>query len=147
MIALHYIYMYIYSYMSRRILTVKAAGFNPHFGRGCLTGGAEGWCPSTIVLHIFWVTKYLYYIFKCTFSFTLLYFQILQWIQARQNIEDDSTRPILSATCVGTSQQLHSVEPSLPSSEPPTFTILTVKLVIRTCLGLHTSVVNPATMD
>ena len=30
-----------------------------------------------------------------------------------------------SATCVGTSQQLHSVEPSLPSSEPPTFTILT----------------------
>ena len=41
--------------------------------------------------------------------------------------------------------QLHSVEPSLPSSEPPTFTILTVKLV--TSLGLHTSVVNPATMD
>ena len=58
-----------------------------------------------------------------------------------------STRPILSATCVGTSQQLHSVEPSLPSSELPTFTILTVKLVIRTSLGLHTSVVNPATID
>ena len=34
--------------------------------------------------------------------------------------------------CVGTSQQLHSVVPSLPSSEPPTFTILPVKLVIRT---------------
>ena len=33
------------------------------------------------------------------------------------------------------------------SSELPTFTILTVKLVIRTCLGLHTSVVNPATID
>ena len=45
------------------------------------------------------------------------------------------TRPILSASCVGTSQQLHSVEPSLPSSEPPTFTILTVKLVNRTSLG------------
>ena len=27
------------------------------------------------------------------------------------------------------------------------FTILTVKLVIRTSLGLHTSIVNPATMD
>ena len=74
----------------------------------------------------------------------MLYFQILQWLQARQNVEDASTRPILSATCVETSQQLHSVEPSLPSSEPPTFTILTVKLVIRTSLGLHTSVVNPA---
>ena len=61
--------------------------------------------------------------------------------------EDASTRPIVSATCVGTSQQLHSVEPSLPSSEPPTFTILIVKLVIRTSLGLHTSVVNPATID
>ena len=48
---------------------------------------------------------------------------------------------------MGTSQQLHSVEPSLPSSEPPTFTILTVKLVIRTSLGFHTSVANPATMD
>ena len=67
----------------------------------------------------------------------MLYFQILQWLQARQNVEDASTRPILSATCVGTSQQLHSVEPSLPSSEPPTFTILTVKLVIRTSLGLQ----------
>ena len=55
----------------------------------------------------------------------MLYFQFLQWPQARQNVEDASTRPILSATCVGTSQQLHSVEPSLPSSEPPTFTILT----------------------
>ena len=55
----------------------------------------------------------------------MLYFQILQWLQARQNVEDASTRPILSATCVGTSQQLHSVEPSLPSLEPPTFTILT----------------------
>ena len=49
--------------------------------------------------------------------------------------------------CVGTSQQLHSVEPWLPSSEPSTFTILTVKLVIRTSLGLHTSFVNPATME
>ena len=47
----------------------------------------------------------------------------------------------------GDSQQLHSVEPSLPSSEPPTFTILTVKLVIRTSHGLHTAFVNPATMD
>ena len=27
-----YIYIYIYSYISRRILTVKAAGFNPHSG-------------------------------------------------------------------------------------------------------------------
>ena len=27
-------------------------------GRGCLAGGAGDWCPSTIVLHIFWVTKY-----------------------------------------------------------------------------------------
>ena len=71
----------------------------------------------------------------------------LQWLQACQNVEDASTRPILSATCVGTSQQLHSAEPSLPSSELPTFTILTVKLVIRTSLGLHTSVVNPATMN
>ena len=26
-------------------------------GRG-LAGGAGGWCPSAIVLHIFWVTKY-----------------------------------------------------------------------------------------
>ena len=65
----------------------------------------------------------------------MLYFQILQWLQARQNVEDASTRPILSVTCVGTSQQLHSIKPSLPSSEPPTFTILTVKLVIRTSLG------------
>ena len=53
----------------------------------------------------------------------MLYFLILQWLQARQNVEDASKRPILSATCVGTSQQLHSVEPSLPSSEPPTLTI------------------------
>ena len=51
----------------------------------------------------------------------MLYFQILQWLQARQNVEDASTRPILSVTCVGTSQLLHSVEPSLLSSEPPTF--------------------------
>ena len=116
-------------------------------GRGCLAGGAGGWCPSSLVLHIFWVTKYQYYILKCTFSFTLLYFQILQWLQARQNVKDASTRPILPAMCVGTSQQLHSVEPSPPSSEPPTFTILTVKLVIRISLGLHTSVVNPDTMD
>ena len=29
MIALHYIYIYIYIYISRRILTVKAAGLNP----------------------------------------------------------------------------------------------------------------------
>ena len=94
-------------------------------GRGCLAGSAGGWCPSTIVLHIFLG-------FKCTFSFTLLYFQILQWLQTRQNVKDALTRPILSATCVGTSQLLHSVEPSLPSSEPHTFTILTVKLVIRT---------------
>ena len=43
---------------------------------------------------------------------------------------------------MGISQQLHSVEPSLPSSEPPTFTIFTVKLVIRTSLGLHTSIIN-----
>ena len=50
--------------------------------------------------------------------------------------------------CVcGTSQQLHSVEQSLPSSEALTFTIWTVKLVIRKNLGLHTSVVNPAIMD
>ena len=69
----------------------------------------------------------------------MLYFHILQWLQARQNVEDASTRPILSATCTGTSQQLHSVEPSLPSTEPPTFTILTVKLVIRTSLELHKS--------
>ena len=55
----------------------------------------------------------------------MLYFQIPQWLQACQNVEDASTRPILSATCVGTSQQLHSVEPSLPSLEPPTFPILT----------------------
>ena len=47
----------------------------------------------------------------------------------------------------GLHNSLHSIELSLPSSEPPTFTILTVKLVIRTSLGLHTSVVNPATMD
>ena len=72
----------------------------------------------------------------------MLYFQIFQWLQARQNVEDASTRSILSVTCVGTSQQLLCVEPSLPSSEPPTFTILTVKLVIRTSLGLHTSVVQ-----
>ena len=32
MIALHYIYIYIYSYISRRILTLKAAGLNPHPG-------------------------------------------------------------------------------------------------------------------
>ena len=51
----------------------------------------------------------------------MLYFQILQWLQARQNVEDASTRLTLSATCVGTSQQLHSVEPSLPSSKPPNF--------------------------
>ena len=31
---------------------------------------------------------------------------------------------------------------SITFTEPPTFTILTVKLVIRTSLGLHTSVVN-----
>ena len=67
------------------------------------------WCYTSFGL--------LNYIFNCSFSFTLLYFQILQWLQARQNVEDASTRPILSAMCVGTSQQLHSVEPSLPSSE------------------------------
>ena len=81
------------------------------------------------------------------FSLTLLYFQILQWLQARQNIEDALTRPIISATFVGTAQQLHSVEPSFPSSEPSNFAILTVKLVIRTSLGIYTSVVNPAKMD
>ena len=149
MIALHYIYIYIVIYQDgfwqlRQQVSIHTLAV---IGRGCLAGGAGGWCPSTIVLHIFWVTKYLYYIFKCIFSFTLLYFQILQWLQARQNVEDSSTRPILSATCVGTSQQWHSVKPSLPSSEPLTFTIFTVKLVTRTSLGLHTSVVSPATMN
>ena len=45
MIALHYIYIYIYSYISRRILTVKAVVIE----RGCFAGGAGGWCASTIV--------------------------------------------------------------------------------------------------
>ena len=40
------------------------------------------------------------------------YFEILQWLQARQNVEDASTRPILSATCVGTSQQFISSSPA-----------------------------------
>ena len=97
-------------------------------GRGCLAGGAGCWCPSSIVLLIFSNPKDVYYIFKCTFSFTGF---------KHVKMSDASTRPILSPTCVGTSQQLHSVEPSLPSSEPPTFTILTVKL-IRTSFGLHT---------
>ena len=109
-------------------MTVKAAGLNPHSG--------SHW--KRLSRRRLRRLMSLNYIFKCTFSFTLLYFQILQWLLACQNFEDASTRPILSATCVGTSQQFHSVEPSLPSSEPPTFTILTVQLVIRTSLGLHT---------
>ena len=43
----------------------------------------------------------------------MLYFQILQWLQARQNVEDASTRLILSATCVETSQLLHQTITSI----------------------------------
>ena len=120
-IALHYIYI------SRRILPVKVTGLNPHSG--------SHWERLSRRRR------------RRLVSLNYRVTHLLGNTIARQNVEDASTRPILSATCVGTSKQLHSVEPSLPSSEPPTFTILTVKLVIRTSLGLNTSVVNPATMD
>ena len=75
-----YIYIYIYIYkviyqdgfwqlrqqVSIHILTV--------IGRGCLAGGAGGWCPSTIVLHIFWGCKYLYYNIQMHIEFYFVIF-------------------------------------------------------------------------
>ena len=55
-----YIYIYIVIYEDgfwqlRQQVSIHALAV---IGRGCLAGGAGGWCPSTIVLHIFWVNKY-----------------------------------------------------------------------------------------
>ena len=55
MIALHYIYIYIYQdgfWQLRQQVSIHTLAV---IGRGCLAGGAGGWCPSTIVLHIFWL--------------------------------------------------------------------------------------------
>ena len=60
-IALYIYIIYIYIYIKTDFDSYKQQ-VSIHtlavIGRDCLAGGAGGWCPSTIVLHIFWVTKY-----------------------------------------------------------------------------------------